>query len=381
VPQPRVKGKFDPLSAGAKKVAKTAAGELPPALIATQTRPLQPALIERMRAFRDFASGLERRAELERLFPDLERALQGLLAEQGLTAKAFGCKTPKELTDRILAWLSNFNITARTRTKFLHDVKGYRSNLGGELSEWLIRNEEWITRMVTQWASAETDSLNGVVRTTAGMTLAQLQKAPKRVVDARGTPVILAPDTTFGPPVRVTTIVTDSPAGKNKKFVDDMFVSFALDKAGKRVLDATGKPFAAVIVMGQFKFNSAIRKGTRQIAEQRGRLNRMSEMRFEAGSEKLALSATQVVFLGGQQPPQLNAFLVGSSDRLVRPAKPMLSPDSTIDDALNNDLVRMTPINRTVMVDDQQVVARGVRVDVDLGSQAVQAITKLIFGR
>jgi hypothetical protein len=379
-PSVKTKPKFDPASPKLKAIESELEALVPKGVRVPAPAMPKPRAVELMRAFRDFANGAARFAELNRIFPSFAEALEALLKEFKRDPRMFGCRTVEEMRDRIFHYLSEFGISAETKAEFLAKSAGYKSNLNGEVNEWLIRNDVELNLDVHAWSRSETAELNRVVEATAGRSPADLSKMARRIVDANGNPVTLAEKVIFGEPVRVSDVVIDPPKGSPKKFVDDMEATFPLGVGGQPLLDASGNPsFMSPPVMGQFKFRTAIRKAAGQLAEDPARMADMRQLRFKFRGKEYTFTRDKVLFVAENGEPNLNVYVVANSDLLAHPGTPRPAYASSIDELLGAERPQVTPFSKLVTRPGRDVRVRGVLVELAVGSKLVQSISDLVF--
>ncbi len=331
----------------------------------------KPTAIELLRVYRDFAAGAARTAELERLFPNFAKELERIFQEFDRHPSVFNAPTVEVLRDRVFKFLSEFGIRAKTKREFLDSTQGYESNLAGELVEWMIDGNQQLLADLRTWARGETAELNRIAAQWQKLTPAERVKAPEQLLDAMNKPIELPPGLQFGEPEVATNIRLELKNGQKKKFVDGMQVSL-LGPAGAE------PTHMSPVTLGQYKFNTAIRKATGQVAEDPGRLAEAAFLHFEAGGKQYSFAPEQIVFTGQNQRANPNQYIVTNSDLLASKPNATAAYAAEIDEVLG--AAQLTPFSRAVATSaGSKVMVRGVLVEMSVNAKMVLAIARLAF--
>jgi hypothetical protein len=331
----------------------------------------KPTAVELLRVYRDFAAGTARIAEFERLFPNFAKDLERVFQEFDRRPSDFNAPTVEALRDRVFAYLSEFGIRAKTKREFHDSTQGYESNLAGELVEWMIDGNPQLLADLRTWAQGERAELNRIAAQWHKLKPAERIRAPERLLDAMNKPVELPPGLQFGEPQVATNIRLELKNGQKKKFVDGMQVSL-LGPAGGAATHMSP------VTLGQYKFNTAIRKAAGQVAEDPGRLAEAAVLHFEVGGKQYSFAPEQIVFTGQNQRANPNQYIVTTSDLLASKPNATAAYAAEIDDVLG--AAQLTPFSRAVTTSaGGKVIVRGVLVEMSVNAKMVLAITRTVF--
>jgi hypothetical protein len=322
---------FDPSLPIVKAVA-TASALLPPPVKQLVTTPaqLQSNHVELFRIVGHFDLGPARLAELRKAFPNIVADIETVLAAHGLHSMVLGSKDAAAAAERLLDFLAHFGIRAETQLKFDKSVRGYRSNVAGAIMEWLVEANDALRADILTWATTAFKDLNDVVLKMRG----QIGPLPEhllaaQIVNAHNAAVAIPTAGLFGEPLVASDIFLRMPDGMKRKFVDGMTVS--LYRAG-----AATPSLVAPTTLGEYKFNTAIRKAAKQIEDAPGRLVDAEALVFTAGGEVYTFKPEQVVFMAGKSGPDLNQYVVTHIDPLITAARPKALYTSAPDQLLGS---------------------------------------------
>lgn len=378
---------FDPAVPRAQAAAAAVAA-LPPMLqprasASVIVRPQERALFDLVRGT---ATGAERLAGLRQVFSSMPHAVQKILDAYGGTAAALGSRAAADVAERILIWTANYGMSATSLAKFRANARGHRSNLAGALTEWYFNANRPLTADVLRWGAVEQRELNRIHGLTAAGpatpsqagAIARPSDRVDRLVDARGATVVLPSSGAFHPPSRATDIFLMKD-GRPKPFFDAMTVSFF---GARRDGPWT---HVAVTTAGQYKFNTAILKARRQVADDPVRLDAADALIFRVGATSHSIEPQNVVFVaqrGGR--PDLNQYVVTNGQSFVVDAgrKPLYSRDPEA--LLSGDGFgppQITPVATTArsLVDGRRVRVEFVLVGMVLDSRLPLSLARLVF--
>lgn len=272
---------------------------------------VRPDRIELFNIVRFNAKGATRLAQLERSFVNMGEIIERTLALHGQHARVLGCADGGEVRSRLLVFFANFGIKAQRQLDFDHSIRGYRSNIAGEIMEWLVEASGGLRADILRWAQSARGDLNDTVAALRFISASQIAKRPARIVNAHNQTVEFLTKGAFDEPVHATNTFLCMPDGKKRKYVDALTVSFFRGPDGKIL-------FVAPTTMGQYKFNTAIRKAAKQTDEDPARLKDAAELVFSAGGIEYAFKPEQVVFMAGKKRPEMSQYVVTHSDAFVR---------------------------------------------------------------
>ena len=132
------------------------------------------------------------------------------------------------------------------------------------------------------------------------------------------------------------------------------------------------------VTFGQYKFNTAIRKVARQVAEDPGRLAEAAFLHFEVGGKPYSFTPEQIVFTGQNQRANPNQYIVTNSDLLASKPNATAAYAADIDEVLG--AAQLTPFSRAVTTSaGSKVIVRGVLVEMSINAKLVLAIARMAF--
>jgi hypothetical protein len=179
------------------------------------------------------------------------------------------------------------------------------------------------------------------------------------------------PGLKFGQPEVTTNIWLEMKNGQKKKYVDGMHVSLG------GLADAEPTHMSP-LTLGQFKFNTAVRKAAGQVAEDPVRLAEAAFLHFEAGGRNYSFKPEQIMFTGQNQRANLNQYIVTNSDLLASKPNATAAYAADIDEVLG--AAHVTPFSRAVTTSaGAKVMVRGVFVEMSIDAQLVLKIARLAF--
>jgi len=317
---------------------------------------LRPDHVETFRMIRGTAHGPERMAVFQKAFGSAGEAIERALALRGYTARLLGCANGDAAARRLLGFFTGLAIKAETLADFFRSIRGYRSNVAGEILEWTIDANVSLAADIMRWARSATAELHAAAVATRGKTAQQIGRLAQRIVNARNKTVVLASEGRFSSPVVATNAYLVTKDGAKRKFVDALTVSF--------YHGTNGDYFVAPTTLGQYKFNTAIRKAAKQLEQDPARLAEAVELVFSIGGVEHRFKPEHVLFMASKSRPEMNQYVVTHSDPMVRDLgrRPVYA-DSP--DELLGGLPQISPI----VARDGQV--RGVIVELALDSRFV----------
>jgi hypothetical protein len=304
-------GRISDLAASRLKGLEAAAAMLPLTIHAQVPRTvLRPDHVELFAIVRGFAKGPARLAALRKAFPNIVEQVAAALREHGLDASVLGRASAGAVADRLLNFLANFGITAEDQLKFNRSVRGYRSNVAGEVMEWLVEANNHLLGDILSWARSATNDLISAADALRGLSAKQVAQVSERLVDARNATVEVPTAGGFGGPLVASDIFLRMNDGTKRKFVDAMTVSLYRIKNDPPLL-------VGPTTLGQYKFNTAIRKAAGQTEGDQARLVDAAELVFRAGGIEYFFKPEQIVFIAGAKRPEMNQYVVTHSDALI----------------------------------------------------------------
>ena len=235
----------------------------------------------------------------------------------------------------------------------------------------MIDGNQQLLADLRTWARGETAELNRIAAQWQKLRPAERIKAPEQLLDAMNKPIELPPGLQFGEPQVATNIRLELKNGQKKKFVDGMQVSLP----GAAGAEPT---HMSPVTLGQYKFNTAIRKATGQVAEDPGRLAEAAFLHFEAGGKQYWFTPDQIVFTGQNQRANPNQYIVTNSDLLASKPNVTAAYTAEIDEVLGE--AQLTPFSRAVATSaGSKIMVRGVLVEMSVNAKMVLAIARLAF--
>ena len=326
---------------------------------------LRPDHVETFRMIRGSESGAKRMAVFQKGFGTASEAIERSLALRGYSPRLLGVATGDAAARRLLGFFTKLDIKAETLADFFRSIRGYRSNVAGEILEWIIDANAALAADIIRWAHSATSDLRAAAVATRGKTAVQIGRLAQRVVNAHNKTVAFASEGTFSTPVVATNAYLVTKDGAKRKYVDALTVSF--------YRGVNGDHFVAPTTLGEYKFNTAIRKAAKQLEQAPARLDEAVELGFTVAGVEHRFKPEHVLFMAGKSRPEMNQYVVTHSDPMVRDMGRRAVYADSPDELLGSSTPQVSPL----VARDGQV--RGVIVELAIDSRLVLELVDAVI--